>query len=255
MNLMMKEIIRITYKSMKRIIQNLINFFGFKIIKIKKKNYRDFDQILKRILKNNNNIIFDVGANKGQSLDRYRKIFKNTLFYSFEPSLEAFKVLKLKYENYSTIKLFNIALGSEKKKKFFYEYKNNELSSFIKINKKFDETKKKISVEIDTIDSIFKKNNLKKINLLKMDTQGYEEPILIGAKNLIAEQKIDLIELEIILGDYYEKFSSFKKIEDTLSSGGYRLLALDRRLNIFENKKFYFNALYASHNIYKKLFS
>jgi FkbM family methyltransferase len=253
MNLMMKEIIRITYKSMTKIIQNLINFFGFKIIKIKKKKYRDFDQILKKILKKNNNIIFDVGANKGQSLDRYRKIFKNTLFYSFEPSLEAFKVLKLKYENFSTIKLFNIALGSEKKKKIFYEYKNNELSSFIKINKKFDETKKKISVEIDTIDSIFKKNNLKKINLLKMDTQGYEEPILIGAKNLITGQKIDLIELEIILGDYYDKSSSFKKIEDTLLSGGYRLLALDRRLNIFENKKFYFNALYASQKIYKKI--
>ena len=240
---------------MKKIIQNLINFFGYKIIKTKKKKYRDFDQILKKILKNNNNIIFDVGANKGQSLERYIKLFKNTFFYSFEPSLEAFKILNLKYKNFGNIKLFNIALGSEKKKKLFYEYKNNELSSFNKINKKFDETKKKISVEVDTIDSIFKQNNLKKINLLKMDTQGYEEPILIGAKNSIAEQKIDLIELEIILGDYYEKSSSFKKIEDTLSSGGYRLLALDRRLNIFENKKFYFNALYASQNVYKKLFS
>ena len=206
-------------------------------------------------MKNNNNIIFDVGANKGQSLERYIKLFKNTFFYSFEPSLEAFKILKLNYENFSNIKLFNIALGSEKKNKIFYEYKNNELSSFISINKKFDEAKKKISVEVDTIDSIFKKNKLKKINLLKMDTQGYEETILIGAKNSIAEQKIDLIELEIILGDYYEKSSSFKKIEDTLSSGGYRLLALDRRSNIFENKKFYFNALYASQNVYKKLFS
>ena len=81
---------------MKKIIQNLINFFGYKIIKTKKKKYRDFDQILKKILKNNNNIIFDVGANKGQSLERYIKLFKNTFFYSFEPSLEAFKILNLK---------------------------------------------------------------------------------------------------------------------------------------------------------------
>ena len=97
--------------------------------------------------------------------------------------------------------------------------------------------------------------HLLKIDLLKMDTQGYEEPILRGAKNLIINQKIDLIELEIILGDYYEKSSSFKKIEDILSLGGYRLLALDRRLNIFENKKFYFNAIYASQNVYKKIFN
>ena len=35
----------------KKIIQNFINALGYKIIKIKKKNYRDFDQILKKILK------------------------------------------------------------------------------------------------------------------------------------------------------------------------------------------------------------
>jgi FkbM family methyltransferase len=238
---------------MKKIIQIFANFFGFKIVKIIKKEYREFDQILKKILKNNNNIIFDIGANKGQSLQRYRKLFNNTYFYSFEPSHSAFKVLKSKYGNLKNIKLFNIALGETKKNKIFYEYKNNELSSFNKINKKFDEKKKKLFVEMDTIDSIFKKNKLKKIDLLKIDTQGYEESILRGAKNLIAIQKIDLIELEIILGDYYDKSSSFKKIEDTLLSGGYRLLALDRRLNIFENKKFYFNALYASQKIYKKI--
>lgn len=240
---------------MRKIIQRFVNFFGFKVVKIKEKKYREFDQILKKVLKKNNNIIFDIGANKGQSIYRYRKLFNNSKFYSFEPSLKAFEILKSKYGNLNNIKLFNVALGSQKKKKLFYDYKNNELSSFIKINKKFKETKKDIFVEIDTIDSIFKKNNLKRINLLKMDTQGYEETILRGAKGLITEQKIDLIELEIILGDYYEKSSSFKKIEDALSSGSYRLLALDRRPNVFENRKFYFNALYASQNIYKKLFN
>ena len=240
---------------LKKIIQSLINSFGFKIIKIKEKKFREFDKILKKILKNNNNIIFDIGANKGQSIDRFSKLFKNTFFYSFEPSPEAFKILKSKYGNLNNIKLFNIALGSEKKRQIFHEYKNHELSSFIKINKKFEEKKNNIFVQIDTIDLVFKKNNLKKINLLKIDTQGYEELILKGAKKVIAKQKIDLIELELILGDYYEKSSSFKKIEDTLVSGGYKLLALDRRLNIFENKHFYFNALYASQNIYKKLFN
>lgn len=239
----------------KKIIQSLINLFGFKIIKIKEKKFREFDQILKKVLKKNKNIIFDVGANKGQSLDRFDQLFNNTIFYSFEPSFEAFKILKSKYGNSNNIKLFNTALGLEKKRKVFYEYKNNELSSFIKIKKKFEEKRKNIFVEVETIDSVFKKNCLKKINLLKIDTQGYEELILKGAKKLIAKQKIDLIELEMILGDYYEKSSSFKKIEDTLVSGGYKLLALDRRLNIFENKHFYFNALYASQNIYKSLFN
>ena len=122
----------------KKIIQNLFNIFGYQLTKIKEKKYRNFDQILKKVLKKNYNTIFDIGANKGQSLDRYKKLFDKSNFYSFEPSVEAFKVLKSKYGNSNDVKLFNTALGSEKKKKLFYEYQNNELSSFIKINKKFD---------------------------------------------------------------------------------------------------------------------
>ena len=104
----------------KKIIQTFLNIFDYQIIKIRKKKYRDFDQILKKILKKNNNIIFDIGANKGQSLYRYKKLFDKSNFYSFEPSVEAFKVLKSKYGNSNDVKLFNTALGSKKKKKLFY---------------------------------------------------------------------------------------------------------------------------------------
>ena len=43
---------------MRKIIQRFINFFGFKVVKIKEKKYREFDQIIKKVLKKNNNIIF-----------------------------------------------------------------------------------------------------------------------------------------------------------------------------------------------------
>ena len=58
---------------MRKIIQRFINIFGFKVVKIKEKKYREFDQIIKKVLKKNNNTIFDIGANKGQSIYRYRK--------------------------------------------------------------------------------------------------------------------------------------------------------------------------------------
>ena len=128
------------------------------------------------------------------------------------------------------------------------------LVALLKLIKNSKKQKKIYLLKLIQLTLFLKKNNLKRINLLKMDTQGYEEPILRGARKIITEQKIDLIELEIILGDYYEKSSSFKKIEDALSYGSYRLLALDRRPNVFENSKLYFNALYSSKNIYKKLF-
>ena len=123
---------------MKKIIQIFANFFGFKIVKIIKKEYREFDQILKKILKNNNNIIFDIGANKGQSL----QLFNNTYFYSFEPSHSAFKVLKSKYGNLKNIKLFNIALGEAKKKKYFMNTKIMNLVVLIKLIKNLTKKRK-----------------------------------------------------------------------------------------------------------------
>ena len=144
---------------MKKIIQIFANFFGFKIVKIIKKEYREFDQILKKILKNNNNIIFDIGANKGQSLQRYRKLFNNTYFYSFEPSHSAFKVLKSKYGNLKNIKLFNIALGEAKKKKVFMNTKIMNLVVLIKLIKNLMKKRKNYLLRWIQLTQFLKKIN------------------------------------------------------------------------------------------------
>ena len=44
-------------------------------------------------------IIFDVGANTGQSIDRFRSLFPESKIYSFEPDKVSFKLLR---ENYSS---------------------------------------------------------------------------------------------------------------------------------------------------------
>lgn len=44
----------------------------------------DFDY--KLILLNNSPIIFDIGANQGQSIVRFKKMFESPRIYSFEPT-------------------------------------------------------------------------------------------------------------------------------------------------------------------------
>lgn len=44
----------------------------------------DFDQLLKEKI-NKNPVIFDVGANRGQSIEKYLKIFHKPIIHSFEP--------------------------------------------------------------------------------------------------------------------------------------------------------------------------
>jgi tRNA G46 methylase TrmB len=56
-------------------------------------------------------ICIDIGANKGQTIHKFHKIFKSPYIYAFEPSTEVFEELKQKFSDTKT-KIFNIAVGS-----------------------------------------------------------------------------------------------------------------------------------------------
>ena len=58
-------------------------------------------------------------------------------------------------------------------------------------------------MKVKRLDNYMTENNLKKIDLLKMDTQGYEPQILEGLSNQLS--KINLIITEIMFYDFYEK--------------------------------------------------
>ena len=78
----------------KKAIKKIVRSFGYDIKKINKKFYDvSFEDILKNNL-SNDPIIFDIGANKGQSIEKYLKIFKNPQIHSFEPIKSEIDILK-----------------------------------------------------------------------------------------------------------------------------------------------------------------
>ena len=77
-----------------KIVKSFINYFGIDIRRINPelKNL-SFDEILR----NNSSrepLIFDVGANKGQSIKRFLDLFENPTIHAFEPVDEAVKIIK-----------------------------------------------------------------------------------------------------------------------------------------------------------------
>ena len=81
----------------KKIVKKIINIFGYEI---KKKDLEieelSFDQILKKKLIKKKPIIFDVGANNGQSIERFLNLFQGAKIHSFEPLQNEFENLKKK---------------------------------------------------------------------------------------------------------------------------------------------------------------
>lgn len=78
-------------------IQKIINFLGYDLKKFNNNKKINFDEILRRNIPDNP-IIFDVGANKGQSIKRFSKIFNNPVIHSFEPLKDEFDYLKKNYK-------------------------------------------------------------------------------------------------------------------------------------------------------------
>ena len=259
----------------KNIINKIINFFGFKLIGNKKTvKHNDFDSIIKFILekieKKNKFVFFDVGANTGQSIDRFLAYNYQKLIHSFEPTPELFKTLETKYaKRISKGQIFinKFGLGNSNSEKDFYSFKYNQINSFVPIEKdsKFErsrkiatnesssEFEKKIKAKVSTLDIYCKKNKISEIDLMKIDTQGFEPEVLDGSFEMLSNQKIKILEIELILGFAYEKKISFFDLENKLQPHGYKLVSISNSGNVITFSNFQVDLLYVRKDIFEYL--
>jgi FkbM family methyltransferase len=243
-------------------IQSIFNFFGIRLSRYQSKPNLIFTSLhLKKIRKKS--IIFDIGANIGSITNKYLTELSPQSIHTFEPNDEAFKILKTKYLNNKKVILNNCAVGKKKgTKKLNYTLKSGN-SSFYKLNPKskwINEkgniykvkpelyTFKRKNSTIITIDDYVKKNKIKTIDLMKIDTQGFEKNVLEGSRNSL-KKIIKNIELEIMLDDCYEVNTSFYEIEKILDPFNFKLIGLySNKRDIFEKSNFGAFVFYSKEN-------
>lgn len=150
--------------------------------------------VLKNFLRSND-VVFDVGANVGDWTKTVLGINKNLSIYSFEPCKETFESLK-KNSFPDNITLNNIGLGSkEEKKEFFVAGNDSTVNSVFEGNICGDNAHKEI-VDIDTVDGYCLKKGLKEIDFLKIDVEGFDYEVLLGAKTMFSNKKIGICQIE-----------------------------------------------------------
>lgn len=219
-----------------------LRFFDLEIVSKdrQKINYSfDFD-FPKYFGSHNKIIIFDIGANKGQSINRFRSIFKNSIIHSFEPDEECCKIIKNKYKNDKDIFINQVAASNFNDKKNLNFYYHSTDNSFYKKND--DKIVKTSQVQTLKLDDYIKDKNIEKIHILKIDTQSYNKEVIEGLKKTLSEKRVDIIEIEINLGQNYEKKNSFFEIENFLQN--YQLAGINKSGSILNDKKFYLDVYY-----------
>ncbi len=175
-------------------------------------------------------VVFDVGANRGQTVTRLRDEFSDATVYAFEPSLSAFAELEKRTTNDAKAKLFQIALGEHDGSASLHENADDVTNSLLSNSLHISEFAppemcvpiKTTSVPLMRIDTFCLKKSIERIDLLKIDAQGYERYILNGAGDLLSPSTIRSLFLEVLFVDLYENQTWCGEVMELLRSRGYR---------------------------------
>jgi FkbM family methyltransferase len=148
-------------------------------------------------------IFFDVGANVGNyalaAAGIMRKESVNFKIFCFEPAQKTFGLLNQNISANQNIRAFNIALGETAGKTGLYsDGQESGLASVYQrdpdiVGKKMNKVEE---VNVESLDNFCGKNNIANIDFLKLDVEGNEYKVLLGAKKFIGEGKIFFIQFE-----------------------------------------------------------
>jgi FkbM family methyltransferase len=143
--------------------------------------------------------IFDVGANEGQTSLQLSQLFPDASIWAFEPSPATFGRLLENVAAHPAIKARELALGDDNQSRQLFEYDNTVLSSLhpeANYIKRFPQPATPRLVEVETVDRFCHEHAIGRINVLKVDTEGFDLPVLAGAALMLGRGAIDFICVE-----------------------------------------------------------
>lgn len=212
--------------------KKLLNLINVQLIGANKKiiYYHNLNHDLPLIINRTKPVIFDIGANKGQSIKIFTKMFPKSKIIAFEPNKKLVLYLKNKYSG-NRVKIHSFACGSKKIIKQMNFYAETDLSSFLKIDKNKNNPFKTVKIinqnkiKIVTLDSYCIKNKVKNIDLLKIDTQGFDLEVLKGAKRVLLNKVVKNVLIEINYISLYKKQASPQAIFTELEKYGFKMIS------------------------------
>lgn len=195
-------------------------------------------------------IIFDIGANKGQSIKFFSQIFDKPKIYAFEPSPRTFGFLKKFVEHLEGLEvlIYQIGIGDKEQTINFYESILSETSTFALPDRDSDYLKRKnrilfqnfetafisIPARLTTIDAFLNENKVLRIDVLKIDVEGFELEVIRGARQALKDGKVKIVQFERHTDEMRE--NTYPVIHELLDSFGFvKLVEIKHQFgNFFE---------------------
>lgn len=159
-------------------------------------------RVMQRVVSHSSNCV-DVGAHKGEILDELLKLAPEGKIFAFEPIPQMFEALQSKYADHPNVVLSNCALSDRKGTSSFQYVKTNPAYSGLRKRTYLQKEKiEEITVQNGLLDEIIPKNV--KVDFIKIDVEGGEFQVLMGAVNVIQRDRpVVIFEHGLGASDHY----------------------------------------------------
>lgn len=152
--------------------------------------YEEYESMLIQRKVNKNSVAVDVGANIGYYTLLLAKVCKKV--YAFEPDKTCFEILlkNIKENKLENVVAVNMAVSDKVEAVGFIHNEENFGDHKIQTPQSSGQlplTGEPNTISTDSLDNILK--NEKQIDLIKIDTQGWEPKVIMGAKKIIKKYK------------------------------------------------------------------
>lgn len=216
-------------KMIRHAIHKSFRTFGYQLTRARGPGFdplHDMRQFLPQV---DRPVIFDVGANQGQSVDSFRQVFPQATIHSFEPSPSTFQILQQNCQSLARVSTWNNGVGSREGVLPFIENTHSYMSSFLPPGETaWGEIARTTDVPVITLDAFATQHGVDYLHILKSDTQGYDLEVFRGATELMRDNRIGLIYFEIIFSQMYHGMPGFDETFRFLLGHNFQLVTFYR---------------------------
>lgn len=181
-------------------------------------------------------VIIDVGANIGRFSFHFAKKAIDGKVYCFEPDPYNFSMQmhNASRNNFNNIKFHQMGLGSESGSFPLYRVNlNNPGMNRILLHGHHVTNKVEI-IDVASLDEIMPASDTNKLDLIKIDVEGFEFEVLRGGENLIDKFK-PILFIELSNANLSEHNSSSKEVVEWIQSKGYFITDASSNQPVFDN--------------------
>jgi FkbM family methyltransferase len=142
---------------------------------------------------------FDIGANIGQTSSLALSSFREAQVFAFEPDPVTFPKLVQCLGEHPRLGAYNIAISNASGTVPFFRYASSTLNSLIpdaQYPMRRGVTAEKITVDCTTLTKFCSANGIHRIDVLKIDTEGCDLPVLQGGEQLLSAGRVRFVYVE-----------------------------------------------------------